>query len=81
MEKVVTYTDEVENSAYGYLEDYGDIFLPECKNSKESIFAVQCSDYQDDNTSYRTCQLVECAERMLGMWSCGWVSLSRRKIW
>lgn len=60
MQKVVDYTDEVKNSNYGYLEDYGDIFLPEYKNSKESVFAVQTSDYSGDHTNMvvptgRTC--------------------------
>lgn len=31
MQKVVDFTDDVVNSKYGYLEDYGDIFLPEYK--------------------------------------------------
>ena len=48
MQEVVKYTDVVKaNPAYGYLEDFGDIFLPEYKNSKESVFAVQHSDYQN----------------------------------
>ena len=50
MQKVVDYTDVVKASHYGYLEDYGDIFLPDYKNSKESIFAVQASDYSEDHT-------------------------------
>ena len=44
MQKVVDYSDVVKNSNYDYLEDYGDIFLPEYKNSKESILAVQTSE-------------------------------------
>ena len=53
MQEVLKYTEVVKNAGqYGYLEDFGDIFLPEYKNSKESIFAVQHSDYQDDNTLY-----------------------------
>ena len=28
MQKVIDYTDDVISSGYGYLEDYGDIFLP-----------------------------------------------------
>ena len=60
MQKVLEYTAVVQNSQYGYLEDFGDIFLPEYKNSKESIFAVQHSNYEDDNTRFgrlRPCQL------------------------
>ena len=72
MQRVVDYTDDVVNSQYGYLEDFGDIFLPENKNSKESIFAVQTSQYTEDNTIHRgqhqlwPCQLVHHAERCVG---------------
>jgi hypothetical protein len=72
MQKVVDYTNEVVNSDYGYLEDYGDIFLPEHKNSKESVFAVQCSDYQNDNTSYGRANWSNVLNGCWGMWSCGW---------
>ncbi len=72
MQKVVTYTDEVVSSSYDYLEDYGDIFLPDYKNSKESIFAVQCSDYEDDNTSYGRANWSNMLNGCWGMWSCGW---------
>ena len=60
MKKVVEYTEVVKQSKYGYLEDFGDIFLPEFKNSKESIFAVQTSQYTEDNTRF------EHSQRMLG---------------
>ena len=50
MKKVVEYTEVVKNSQYGYLEDFGDIFLPAYKNSKEIVFAFHFSDYKDDNT-------------------------------
>ncbi len=72
MQKVVTYTDEVVSSSYDYLEDYGDIFLPDYKNSKESIFAVQCSDYENDNTSYGRANWSNMLNGCWGMWSCGW---------
>ena len=53
MQKVVDYTDVVVRSGkYGYLEDYGDIFLPDYNNSKESIFSIQASDYKDDHTTF-----------------------------
>ena len=42
MNKVVEYTEIVKNSRYGYLEDFGDIFLPEYKNSKG--IRVCCAD-------------------------------------
>lgn len=72
MQKVVDYTDVVVNSDYSYLEDYGDIFLPDYKNSKESVFAVQCSDYQDDNTTYGRANWSTMLNGCWGIWSCGW---------
>ena len=72
MQEVLKYTQEVANSQYGYLEDYGDIFLPEYKNSKESVFAVQHSDYQDDNTLYGRANWSNMLNGCWQMWSCGW---------
>ena len=72
MNKVVEYTDVVKSSKYGYLEDFGDIFLPEYKNSKESIFAVQCSDYKDDNTPFGRANWSNMLNGCWGIWSCGW---------
>lgn len=72
MEKVVEYTEVVKNSQYDYLEDFGDIFLPEFKNSKESIFAVQCSDYKDDNTIFGRANWSNMLNGCWGLWSCGW---------
>lgn len=72
MRRVVEYTDVVLSSDYGYLEDYGDIFLPEYKNSKESVFAVQCSDYQDDDTTFGRANWSNMLNGCWGMWSCGW---------
>ena len=72
MKKVIEYTDVVKASKYGYLEDFGDIFLPEYKNSKESIFAVQCSDYKDDNTTFGRANWSNMLNGCWGIWSCGW---------
>ena len=73
MQEVLKYTEVVKNaSQYGYLEDFGDIFLPEYKNSKESIFAVQHSDYQDDNTLYGRANWSNMLNGCWGIWSCGW---------
>jgi len=72
MQKVVEYTETVKNSQFGYLEDFGDIFLPGYKNSKESIFAVQCSDYKNDNTLYGRANWSNMLNGCWGMWSCGW---------
>lgn len=72
MQKVVEYTSVVMNSQYGYLEDFGDIFLPEYKNSKESVFAVQTSDYTEDNTVFGRANWSNMLNGCWGMWSCGW---------
>ena len=73
MKKVVEYTDVVKGaSQYGYLEDYGDIFLPEYKNSKESVFAVQHSNKADDNTTYGRANWSNMLNGVWGIWSCGW---------
>lgn len=72
MQKVVDYTDDVVNSKYNYAADYGDIFLPEHKNSEESVFAVQCSDYQDDNTKFGRANWSNMLNGCWGIWSCGW---------
>ncbi len=72
MQEVLKYTNDVKNSQYGYLEDFGDIFLPEYKNSKESVFAVQHSDYQDDNTLFGRANWSNMLNGCWGMWSCGW---------
>ena len=72
MDSVIVYTNDVENSDYDYLEDYGDIFLPEYNNSKESVFAVQTSDYEDDHTTYGRANWSNTLNGCWGMWSCGW---------
>ena len=72
MKEVVKYSGDVASSQYGYLEDYGDIFLPEFKNSKESIFAVQHSNYEDDNTRFGRANWSNMLNGCWGMWSCGW---------
>ncbi|MDE5881830.1 MAG: RagB/SusD family nutrient uptake outer membrane protein [Muribaculaceae bacterium] len=72
MQKVVDYTDLVAKSQYGYLEDFGDIFLPEYKNSKESIFAVQTSQYTEDNTTFGRANWSNMLNGCWGFWSCGW---------
>ena len=72
MKKVVEYTEVVKKSSYDYLEDYGDIFLPEYKNSKESIFAVQTSDKADDNTKFGRANWSNMLNGCWGIWSCGW---------
>lgn len=72
MKKVDEYTKVVKDSRYDYLEDFGDIFLPEYKNSKESVFAVQTSNYTEDNTRYGRANWSNMLNGCWGMWSCGW---------
>ena len=72
MKKVDEYTKVVANSQYGYMEDFGDIFLPEYKNSKESVFAVQTSQYTDDNTRFGRANWSNVLNGCWKMWSCGW---------
>lgn len=72
MRKVVEYTEVVKNSDYGYLADFGDIFLPEYKNSSESVFAVQTSQYTEDNTRFGRANWSNVLNGCWGMWSCGW---------
>ena len=72
MQKVVEYTDVVKNSDYGYMADFGDIFLPDNKNSKESVFAVQASDYSEDHTTFGRGNWSNVLNGCWGMWSCGW---------
>ena len=72
MQKVVDYTDVVKNSDYGYMADFGDIFLPDYKNNKESVFAVQTSDYSEDHTTFGRGNWSNVLNGCWGMWSCGW---------
>ena len=72
MKKVDEYTKVVMNSNYDYLPDFGDIFLPEYKNSSESVFAVQTSQYTDDNTKFGRANWSNVLNGCWGMWSCGW---------
>ena len=72
MQKVVDYTEVVRNSRFEYMADYGDLFLPEYKNNIESIFAVQTSDYADDNTEFGRANWSNMLNGCWGMWSCGW---------
>lgn len=72
MAKVLEYTEVVRNSRFGYLEDFGDIFLPEYKNSKESVFAVQTSGYTEDNTRFGRANWSNTLNGCWQMWSCGW---------
>ena len=72
MQKVLDYTKVVADSRFNYLPDFGDIFLPEYKNSSESVFAVQTSGYTEDNTRFGRANWSNTLNGCWGMWSCGW---------
>lgn len=72
MQKVIEYTNWVENTSYGLMEDFGYCFLPEYKNSKESVFAVQHSNKADDNTQFGRANWSNMLNGVWGIWSCGW---------
>ena len=57
---------------YGYMADFGDIFLPDYKNNKESVFAVQTSDYSEDHTTFGRANWSNMLNGCWGIWSCGW---------
>ena len=70
--KVLEYTQVVKESPYDYLETYGNIFLQDFANSKESIFAVQHSNKSDDGTQYGRANWSNMLNGVWGIWSCGW---------
>ncbi len=70
--RVVEYTGVVMNSSHGLLDDFGDVFLPEYRNSVESVYAVQHSGYSQDNTVYGRANWGNTLNGVWGIWSCGW---------
>lgn len=73
LQKVVEYTSYVIGTKnYHYEQDFGDLFLPEYKNGCESIFAVQHSNYEDDNTKLGRSNWSNMLNGCHGMWSKGW---------
>ena len=72
LKKVLAYTEDVTKSGYDYLDDFGDIFLPDHKNSKESVFAIQTSDYESDGTKFGRANWSNMLNGCWGIWSCGW---------
>lgn len=71
LDKVIQYTNDVVDSPFGYMDDFGDLFLPEYKNNKESIFAVQHSDYKDDHTTFGRANWSNLLNGCYGIWSKG----------
>lgn len=73
LDKVIEYTDYVISTGnYGYEPDFGDIFMQDNKNGRESIFAVQHSNYEDDNTKLGRSNWSNMLNGCHGMWSKGW---------
>lgn len=73
LDSVITYAEVVlGNTNYGLLEDYGDVFLPEYRNSKESVFAVQHSLNKIDNTNVGRANWSNTLNGVWGIWSKGW---------
>ena len=73
MQKVVDYTDVVKIiQTMVTWQIFGDIFLPDYKNNKESVFAVQTSDYSEDHTTFGRANWSIMLNGCWGMWSCGW---------
>ncbi|MBR5715492.1 MAG: RagB/SusD family nutrient uptake outer membrane protein [Bacteroidales bacterium] len=73
MQKVVEYTTYIANSGrFGYEADFGDIFMEENEGNCETIFAVQHSDYLDDNTKFGRNNWSNMLNGCWGIWSKGW---------
>lgn len=72
MKQVEKWTAIVRDSKFGYLDDYGDLFLPEYDNNSESIFAVQHSDYEEDGTPEGRNNWSTVINGTWGIWSKGW---------
>ena len=73
MQKVVELTNYVISTGrYGYEADYGDIFMEDNENGCESIFAVQHSNYEEDNTKFGRSNWSNMLNGCWGIWSKGW---------
>ena len=76
MDKVKTYTGmiyQADNRGRYHMEsDFGDIFMQDNRNGVESIFAVQHSNYEDDNTKFGRSNWSNMLNGCHGMWSKGW---------
>jgi len=73
LQQVVEYTKYVINTGnYQYEKDFGDLFMENNKNGCESIFAVQHSNYEEDNTKYGRSNWSNLLNGCHGIWSKGW---------
>ena len=73
MRKVVELTGYIANSGkFGYEADFGDLFMENNEGNIETIFAVQHSDYIDDNTKFGRNNWSNMLNGCWGIWSKGW---------
>lgn len=73
LKKVDEYTNYViQTKLYHYEPDFGDLFMQDNKNGCESIFAVQHSNYEDDNTKFGRSNWSNMLNGCHGIWSKGW---------
>lgn len=72
MAKVVEYTNVIANGPFKYEADFGDLFMQDNRNGVESIFAVQHSNYEDDNTKFGRSNWSNMLNGCHGIWSKGW---------
>lgn len=73
LKQVDIYTKFViDTQNYHYEADFGDLFMQDNKNNCESIFAVQHSNYEDDNTKLGRSNWSNMLNGCHGFWSKGW---------
>ena len=73
MQKVVELTGYIAGSGkFGYEADFGDLFMENNEGNIETIFAVQHSDYIDDNTKFGRNNWSNMLNGCWGIWSKGW---------
>ncbi|MCQ2153086.1 MAG: RagB/SusD family nutrient uptake outer membrane protein [Bacteroidales bacterium] len=72
MQRVVEYTRFVKDCGnYNYEDDFGDIFMEDSRNGRESIFAIQHSNNTQDNTLYGRSNWSNVLNGCYGVWSRG----------
>lgn len=72
MDSVLKYTKVVMDAGYDYEADFGDLFMQDNRNGIESVFAIQHSDYTNDNTQFGRGNWSNMLNGCWGIWSCGW---------
>lgn len=72
LKKVLEFTDFIINSGrYALEDDFGDIFMEDGRNGRESIFAVQHSNSTEDNTLYGRSNWGNVLNGCYGIWTRG----------